>query len=116
MQLLPKTAIKIEVKDSTVDFYKYMEDGVTNIFFDSSTCTPPGPMVNAMAGLKILDKNSKLIMINHLSPEGLFPKIDQNYNYKITQLDDGRVKVEFTCKENTQQVTDFTDNQCGGGC
>ncbi len=34
---------------------------------------PPEPMVNAMAGLRLLDNsNKKLIMINHKTPGGLF--------------------------------------------
>ncbi len=114
MQLLPTTAKQIEVKGSTVDFYEYEEDGIKHYYFDSSETTPPGPMMNAMAGLKLVDENSKLVMINHLSPDGLFPKIQNNYDYKIIDLDDGRVKVEFTFKSDTKQVTDFNDNQCAG--
>jgi hypothetical protein len=116
MQALPQTAKKIEVKNSTVEFYQYEEDGVNVYYFDSGVCVPPGPMVNAMAGLKLLDKNSKLIMINHSSPVGLFPKIEENYKYKIIDLEDGRVQIEFIFKSGTKLITDFEDDQCSGGC
>lgn len=116
MQILPQIAKQIDVKNSTVDFYQYEKDSITIYYFDTSDSTPPAPMVNAMAGLKILDENSKLIMINHISPDGLFPKIEENYNYKITDLEDAKVMIEFTYKTATKINTNFEDTQCAGGC
>ena len=46
---------KIEVAGATVDFYKYNEGDVEVYEFDTSRCGPPEPMVNAMAGLKMID-------------------------------------------------------------
>ena len=59
MQLLPADAKKIEIEGATVDFYTFIQDGTTNYYFDTSECGPPEPMVNAMAGLQLLDENSK---------------------------------------------------------
>ncbi|MBU3013746.1 hypothetical protein KO488_03190 [Poseidonibacter lekithochrous] len=114
MQLLPKDAKKIEIEGSTVDFYTFIQDGTTNYYFDTSEVGPPEPMVNAMAGLQLLDENSKLIMINHKPPMGLFPKIQQNYNYEIQEIEDGKHSVIFTYKNNTKPQTDFSQNTCAG--
>ena len=114
MQLLPDDAKKVEIEGSTVDFYKFIKDGITNYYFDTSKCGPPEPMVNAMLGLQLLDANSKLIMINHKPPMGLFPKIQQNYNYLIEEIEDGMHSVTFTSKIDKKQETDFYQNTCAG--
>lgn len=72
---------KIEIKGSTVDFFKTVENGLTTYQFDTSRCGPPEPMINAMLGLQLLDDNSQLIMINHKPPMGLFPKVEANYDF-----------------------------------
>jgi hypothetical protein len=114
MQLLPSDAQKVEIAGSTVDFYKFIQDGTTNYYFDTSECGPPEPMLNAMAGLQLLDENSKLIMINHKPPMGLFPKIQKNYNYSIEEIDGGKHSVTFTFKNGTNPQTDFSQNTCAG--
>ncbi len=106
---------KIEVEGSTVDFYKDEIDGITIYQFDSSMCEPPHPMVNAMYGLDLLDENSKLVMINHKSPGGLFPKISQDFDFSEEIMEDGKVKVVFSKKADAPNTTDFTQNSCGGG-
>ncbi|MBS9782393.1 MAG: hypothetical protein KGV43_01160 [Arcobacter sp.] len=88
---------KIEVLGSTVDFFKEVKDGLTTYYFDTSKCGPPDPMVNAMAGLQLLDENSQLVMINHKSPQGLFPKIQDEYDFTEEEVDK-KVKVIFTKK------------------
>jgi len=99
MSLLPDNASKIEVQGSDVDFFTYEEDGMTMFQFDSSMTGPPSPMVNAMCGLKLLDAaNKRLVMINHKPPMGLFPKIEDKYNYVIEELSDGRHKIVFSSK------------------
>ena len=114
MSLIPQDAEKIEAMGSTVDFYKLAEDGVSTYYFDTSKCGPPDPMVNAMAGLQLLDENSKLVMINHKAPGGLFPKIEADYSYVVEDLADGNVKVVFTKKSDAVGSTNFNDNQCHG--
>jgi hypothetical protein len=105
---------EIEVQGSTVPFFKESIDGVTVYTFDTSATPPPEPMVNAMLGLALLDENSKLIMINHKSPGGLFPKVEAEFDFEISDLDDGRVQVVFTKKRNANTRTDFTQNSCNG--
>lgn len=112
MSLLPKDAKKIELANSTVDFYEYIEDGLTYYYFDTSLCGPPEPMVNAMLGLQLLDSsNKRLVMINHKAPGGLFPKIEQNYSYEVSEVGD-LAKVVFAFKDGTQNTTDFSSNKC----
>ncbi len=106
---------KIEVLGSTVDFFKSIENGLTTYQFDTSKCGPPDPMVNAMAGLQLLDENSQLIMINHKSPGGLFPKVEAEFDFIEDKTEDGKAKVIFTRKQNAINSTDFTQNTCSGG-
>ncbi len=103
---------KIEVVGSTVEFFE-KEKGVFT--FDTSSCQPPEPMVNAMCGLQLLkDSSQKLEMINHKAPLGLFPKIADDFDYEINDADNGMVKVIFTKKEDAKNSTDFTQNGCSG--
>ena len=106
---IPKNANKIDVENSTVTFYKY-ED---NYYFDSSSTAIPEPMINAVAGLQILNENEKLIMINHKIPMGLFPKIEAFFDYEVEELEDGNVKIIFTKKVNLVSKLDF-DTKCSG--
>ncbi|QKF82135.1 hypothetical protein [Halarcobacter ebronensis] len=105
---------KIEVMHSTVDFYKEIKDSLTIYQFDTSMCGPPEPMVNAMIGLQLLDKNSQLIMINHQSPSGLFPKIEQDFNFIEERTKEGKVKITFTLKNSSPKSTNFLENSCNG--
>ena len=115
MQILPSDAKKIEVAGATVDFFEYIQDGLTHYYFDTSECGPPEPMVNAMSGLQLLDSEDKrLVMINHKTPGGLFPKIEQNFEFEVTPLDDGRSQVIFKYKDGTSMNTDFSNNKCSG--
>ncbi len=106
---------KVEVAGATVDFYKY-KDGDFEIYeFDTSRCGPPEPMVNAMAGLKLIDApNKKLVMINHKKPMGLLDKIGENYNINDRALEDGRVALEFTYKEGESNKANLDDASCSG--
>ncbi|MBU1658484.1 hypothetical protein KKG72_05445 [bacterium] len=114
MDLLPEFAQKINVEGATVDFFKYIKDGLTTYQFDTSKCGPPDPMVNAMAGLRLLDENSQLFMINHKSPGGLFAKIEDEFEYAILDLPNGMVKVIFRMKKGGVGSTDFSSSCCAG--
>ena len=106
---------KIEVAGATVDFYKYRDGDIEVYEFDTSRCGPPEPMVNAMAGLKLIDgPNKKLVMINHKKPMGLLDKVGNNYNIDIEQLEDGRVKLIFTYKEGASENANLDDTSCHG--
>lgn len=106
---------KIEALGATVDFYKQEEGGVTIFSFDTSMSPPPEPMINAMAGLQLLKQaNQKLVMINHKPPLGLFPKIEEDFDYVMSEEEEGKTKIVFTKKENSKESTDFTQNSCHG--
>jgi hypothetical protein len=113
MSQLPQDAQKIEVAGSTVDFYTYMKDNTTVYQFDTSMTGPPEPMVNAMAGLKLIDSADKeLVMINHKAPGGLFAKVQENYNHSVEDIEDGKVKVVFTYIAGESEKADLSDNTC----
>lgn len=106
---ISKNAKPIEVDNSTVPFYQD-ENGY---YFDSSSTAVPEPMINAVAGLQLLDENKKLIMINHKIPMGLFPKIEAYFDYEVEELKDGNVKITFSKKEKLVPKLDF-DTNCSG--
>ena len=114
MGIIPNTAEKIEVAGATVDFFKFIQNGLTTYQFDTSKCGPPDPMVNAMAGLQLLDENSQLIMINHKAPGGLFPKVEAEFDYEVSETSDGMAKIVFTKKTGVESTTDFSANSCSG--
>ncbi|SFZ99008.1 hypothetical protein MNB_SV-5-922 [hydrothermal vent metagenome] len=105
---------EIEVEGANVPFFTY-QDGEDQVFeFDTSKCGPPDPMVNAMAGLKLVDApNKKLVMINHKSPGGLIAKIGENYDIVEDKIDGGLVKLTFSYKSGDSEKADLSDNTCG---
>lgn len=115
--MIPKDAIETKIEGATVPFYKYQDNGITVYQFDSSKAGHPEPMINAMSGLQILQENESLVMINSKAPMGLFPKIEDDFNFEVEDLEDGRVKVTFKAKDSGVVTTDFTNTGCaGGGC
>jgi len=104
----------LEVEGATVPFYTYKMGETQFVEFDTSKCGPPEPMVNAMAGLKLVNKNTKLSMINHKKPGGLLSKIGENYDVEDEKLEDGRVKLIFSYKAGESEKADLSQNSCGG--
>jgi len=105
----------LEVEGASVPFFTYREGETQIIEFDTSKCGPPEPMVNAMAGLKLLDgPDKKVVMINHKSPGGLLAKIGENYDIEEEKLDDGRVKLVFSYKADDSEAADLSQNSCEG--
>jgi len=100
MNNLPTNAEQIEVEGATVPFFKYEENGVTFLVFDSSRCGHPEPMINAMTGLQAIQNDEKLVMINSKPPMGLFPKIEDDFTFELDALEDGNAKVVFTKRAN----------------
>ena len=115
MDNLPENSEKIEVIGATVPFYKYIENGVSFLQFDSSKCGHPEPMINAMSGLQTIKDDEKLVMINSKAPMGLFPKIQDDFNFELDELENGNAKVIFTKRTEGKAKTDFDDTGCGGG-
>ncbi len=105
----------LEVEGATVPFFTYTIEDTQYIEFDTSKCGPPDPMVNAMAGLKLLDApNKKVVMINHKSPGGLLAKIGENYNIVEEKMEDGRVKLIFSYKAGESANANLNDASCDG--
>ena len=115
MSLYPENAVEISVEGATVPFMKFEENGVTIYQFDSSKSGHPEPMINAMSGLQMIQNGEQLEMINSKAPMGLFPKIEDDFNYVVEELNDGRFKISFTRKGNDSSNTDFNDRGCSGG-
>ncbi len=106
---------EIEVAGATVPFFTYKIGETQYYEFDTSRCGPPEPMVNAMAGLKLIDSsNKKLVMINHKFPAGLIDKIGDNFNNIKENMGDGRVKIIFSYKEGESEKADLTQTSCHG--
>ena len=113
MNNLPQDATKLPVEGSTVDFYTYMKENTTYYQFDTSMTGPPEPMVNAMAGLNLIDSaDKKLVMINHKSPGGLIAKIGENYDVEEEAINGGKVKLVFSYKSGASEAADLSDNSC----
>ncbi|MEA3491908.1 MAG: hypothetical protein U9R27_08425 [Campylobacterota bacterium] len=110
----PNTAEEFTPEGSTVPFFKYTIDGSQIIEFDTSKCGPPEPMVNAMIGLKMVDEDTSLLMINHKSPGGLINKIGDNYDIESVDTPDGGVQLLFSYKSGESEQANLNDNRCDG--
>ncbi len=106
---------EIDVIGATVPFFTYTIEETQYFEFDTSKCGPPDPMVNAMAGLKLIDNaDKKLVMINHKFPGGLIGKIGENYTNSKEEMADGRVKIIFSYIAGESEKADLSKNTCGG--
>lgn len=113
---IPSNAQKIEVENSTVEFFLYEKNSIKYYYFDTSSCAAPEPMINAMAGLKLInDSKNILIMINHQIPTGLFPRIENSFDFEIERLEkQNNVLITFSYKQDSLAEVDFNNNQCLG--
>lgn len=105
----------LHLENTTVPFFTYTQEGITYIEFDTSTCVPPEPMVNAMIALERLSNaQTKIIMINHRSPVGLLAKVEPFYTIESTELGEGKVKLVFSYKEGESEKADLSKKSCAG--
>jgi len=109
-----ENATPITVPNATVQFLKGTMGSVPTYLF--STVKEGHPMVNAMAGLAMLEEGEQLIMINHCAPSGLYPKIAEEFDYSDMELPDGTTQIVFTKKPSAANTTDFSATSCSGGC
>lgn len=115
MITVPDNMKKIDVEGSTVDFFEFQFGGDTYYMFDTSMTAPPEPMVNAMVGLRLLDDaKKKLVMINHKNPGGLFSKIGDDFEFEITERDDGLFEIVFGFKGLVDMDTPKYTSSCHG--
>lgn len=97
MLAIPSNATIFTPPTATVEFGRFFDEGVEYIYFDTSRCGPPEPMVNAMIALSMLDSaNKRVVMINHKSPVGLLEKVKDSYDVVEYRLPDGTVQVVFS--------------------
>lgn len=104
----------VNIKNATVEFTKGTIGTIRTYQFDTSK--GGHPMVNAMAGLAVLKNDEQLIMLNHCAPTGLFPKIEDEFDYAQQELPNGLTQIVFTKKPEAQKTTDFSATSCSGGC
>ena len=109
-----ENATPIKVENATVEFVKGTMGEIPTYVF--STVKEGHPMVNAMAGLALLQEGEQLIMINHCAPSGLYPKIADEFEYSDMDLPDGTTQIVFSKKSAATNTTDFSATSCGGGC
>jgi len=113
MITIPNDAQKIAIEDATVDFVMFNNEGTTFYAFDTSRCEPPEPMVNAMAGLRLIDgPDKRLIMINHKMPMGLFNKIGDDFEIQSRTREDGLAEAIFSFKGSV----DLNDSRYSAAC
>ncbi len=106
---------KIEVIGSSVDFYNYEEDGFEYFYFNCSETSVPEPMVNAMCGLKLLEnEKQKLIMINHMVPQGLLNNLGDTFSHDVEHLDDGNFKIIFSYVDTKSKNASLDNPSCSG--
>lgn len=111
----PNDAKKIEIENTTVPFYTFMQDGIQILGFDTSSCVPPEPMINAMVALEQLTSASiKIVMINHRSPVGLLAKIGNFYDIQTEDLNNGKLKLTFSYKDGVSDKADLSQKSCAG--
>jgi len=53
-------------------------------------------------------------VVNHKSPAGLLPKINQNFDIQEGTIADGKVKLVFSYKEGMSEKADLSDKSCEG--
>jgi hypothetical protein len=110
---LPDQAEQVEIKGSTVPFYRYQDNQTTYYQFDTSTAPPPEPFVNAMCGLKLVkDYQTKLNMLNHKAPEGLIDKVSNNFKIEVKELEQDLYRVTFSFKGEASLQADLTAKTC----
>ena len=105
----------LHVENATVPFFTYEQEGIEFITFDTSSCIPPEPMINAMIALeKLTAPNIKVVMINHKSPVGLLAKIGNFYDIETEELGDGKIKLVFSYKAGESEKADLSKKSCAG--
>ena len=112
---LPSQTQPLDVQNATVPFVSFVDNGTTYIYFDTSMCVPPEPMVNAMLALELLDSShKKVVMLNHRSPVGLLAKVQSFYDIEEIVREDGKIELIFSYKEGVSDKVDLSQKHCAG--
>ena len=87
---------KVVIPRTTLDIFKYEENGLTFYEFDATECQPPEPMVNAMVCLAMLkEDNERLAATFFHEPVPLYERISSEYSYEATELESGDFRIVF---------------------
>ncbi len=90
----------IEVPRTTLDFYKYEEDGLIYYEYDATKCQPPEPMVNTICGLSLLKSSTdRLVGIFFHEPFPLYDRIPLNISHEAKELESGDFRITFKLEE-----------------
>jgi hypothetical protein len=86
----------IEVPRTTLDFYKYEENGLTFYEYDATECQPPEPMVNTICGLSLItSKKDRLVGVFFHEPFPLYDRIPLSISHEAKELDNGDFRITF---------------------
>ena len=87
---------KIEIQGSTLDFFKYEDEGLTYYEFNATQCSPPEPMVNTINGLRLLQSETdRLVGIFFHEPTPLYDRIGPDFSHEAIALENGDFKIIF---------------------
>lgn len=105
----------IAIEGATLPFNSYQQDGRTVIEFDSTGCSCPIPMVNAMAGLRhVAAHGGTLSMLNGIEPQGLYERIEGHFTWVVRPEGEKQVRICFTPVAGRAGELDFGNNRCRG--
>lgn len=91
---------RIEVPRTTLDFYKYEENGLIFYEYNAIGCQPPEPMVNTLAGLSLLkSKNDRLVGYFFHEPFPLYSRIPLTIEHEAKELENGDFRITFKLAE-----------------
>lgn len=86
----------VKIPKTTLDIYRYEDNGVIYYEFDATKCTPPEPMVNAIACLNYLkDENERFVGVFFHEPTPLYEKLNGKFEYEANELDSGDFRIVF---------------------
>ena len=86
----------VQIPRTTLDFYKYEQDGITYYEFDATGCQPPEPMVNAINGLSMIQSDKeRLVGIFFHEPAPLYDRIAEYFTHEATELENGDFRIVF---------------------
>ena len=107
--------LPVDIAGASLPFFQYRRGDATFIEFDSTGCSCPIPMVNAMAGLQyIAEHGGTLEMINGFEPEGLYARIRGHFTWSVTAESAQQVRVCFMPVPGKAGQLDFGNNRCKG--
>jgi len=87
---------KVDIPLTTLDFFRYEEEGFIVYEFDARECTPPEPMVNTINALKLITAdNIKVIGTYFHEPFPLYERISTEFSHIAKELPSGDFQVTF---------------------